>query len=355
MFGIKETKAQFNNLKEEISKMSISEGKPSKASAFVGFFQNTKYAVKLIFLEKEIITFAILQLIVIGLGYYLWVQMLDWIPEEVWRSTKDSSNGSVADIVLILWSFVCVGLVTFPLGLFSACMGAAHFLHSQGKESTIAGCFRIVLPRSWPLWLFSWIDGWWTVNQILERLPKKNDKTPRSKKILKEALYQAWKLATLGILPALVIGRSIKEACTDSLGLLKNRFVPLIKLRIGYSTICWIFGIACYISVIFIFPFIKTNMRSEFDVYSFYFLAGVPLLIALAFIQLIFRPIYIISACRIYSDYVKEKEIAVSLPDKTPKVISVLVVFSILCIILAIVYIFRNELGIIKLLSVPYK
>ena len=355
MFGIKETKAQFNSLKKEVSRISISEEKPSRASSLTGFFSNIKYAVKLVFLEKEIITFAVLQLVVIGLGYYLWVQMLDWIPEEVWRSTRNSDSGSVADIVLFLWSFVCVGLVTFPLGLLTACMGAAHFLHSQGKESTIAGCLRIVLPRSWPLWLFSWIDGWWTVNRILERLPKKKDKTPISKKRMNEALYQAWKLATLGILPALVIGRSLKEACKDSLGLLKNRFSPLFKLRLGYSTICWFFGIACYIGVFLLFPFINKRMSGEFDVYRFYFLAGVQMLIALAFIQLIFRPIYILSACRIYSDYIKENEIAINLPDKPPKVISVLVVFVILCIILAIVYFFRNELAITRLLSVPYQ
>lgn len=355
MLSIKETKERFNGLKEEISKLSISEEKPSKTSAFIGFFGNIKYAVKLMFLEKEIITFAVLQLIAIGLGYYLWVQMLDWIPEEVWKSARDSNSGSVADIVLTLWSFLCVGFVALPLGVFSACMGAAHFLHSQGKESTIAGCFKIVFPRAWPLWLFSWIDGWWTVKRILERLPKKNDKTPRSKKILREALYQAWKLATLGILPALVIGRNIKEACVDSLGLLKDRFAPLIKLRLGYSMICWFFGIACYAGVIIMYPLISANMRSDLDMYRFYFLAGFPILIALVFIQIIFRPIYILSACRIYSDYVKEKGIPVNLPDKPSRVISVLVAFGVLCVILAIVYLFRNELGITRLLSVPYQ
>jgi len=353
MLNVKDTKIQFNELKEEVMKLSISKERPSKASAFIGFFGNIKYAVKLIFLEKEIITFAVLQLIVIGLGYYLWVQVLDWIPEEIWKSASDSDSGSAANIVLVLWSFVCVGLVTFPLGLFTACMGAAHFLHSQGKKSTISECFKIVMPRAWPIWLFSWIDGWWTVGRILERLPKKNDKTISSKKIMSEALYQAWKLATLGILPSLIIGRNIKEACMDSLGLLKERFVPLIKLRLGYSMICWIFGIASFIGV-FALSSINTIMRGEFDMYRFYFLAGFPILLALAFIQLIFRPIYILSACHIYSDYIKEKRIPINLPGKSSKFISILVTFTILCIILAIVYFFRNELGITKLLSVPY-
>ncbi len=355
MFGIGETKAQFKKLQRDVLEVFEKEEKSSKKESLIGFFSNIGYAVKLIFKEKEIIVFAALQLIVIGLGYYLWVQMLEWIPEDVWESAKNSDKGSPADIILLLWTFVCVGLVTYPLGLLSACMGAAHFLHSQGEESTVARCFKIVLSRAWPLWIFSWIDGWWTINRILERLPKKRDKTPALVKIRNEALYQAWKLATLGILPSLIVGRSVTEACKDSLGLLTNRFKQLIKLRLGYSGICWFFGIASYVGIFFMYPFINANLSGKTDVYTFYFFAGVPMLIALAFIQLIFRPVYIISACRIYSDYAKEKNIAIKLPEGPAKITGSIVAFCVFCLIIAGVYLYRDELGITKLLTVPYQ
>jgi len=357
---VRTQKGHFNELKEEVFHsypMTLTEYKPDRVQAFVGFFDNIKYAGNLLFHEKEIITFAFFNLVAVGLGYYLWVQILDWIPEEVWISASNSDGGSTADVILTLWSFLCVGLAAFPLGLFSACMGAAHFLHSQGKKSTIVGCFRIVLPQLLPIWLFSWIDGWWTVKQILERLPKKNDRTPSHVRIRREALYQAWKLATMGILPSFIVGHNIKEACMDSLGLLKKRLVPLLKLRFGYSTACWVIGIACYAGVFVMFPTISSYMRTEFDMYSFYFLAGVPIMVALVFIQLLFRPIYIISACHIYSDYISEKEVTISLPEKTEKTSKIFVVFAafiILCVILAVVYFFRDELGITALLSVPY-
>ena len=77
---------------------------------------------------------------------------------------------------------------------------ATHFLRKQGRESTVAACFRLVLPQSWSLWAFHWIDGWITVNQILDRLPRKNDRRTAAEKALSEALYYAWKLGVSGIL-----------------------------------------------------------------------------------------------------------------------------------------------------------
>ena len=38
---------------------------------------------------------------------------------------------------------ICVGLAAYPVGLFTGCMGATHFLHRQGKPSTVAACFFI--------------------------------------------------------------------------------------------------------------------------------------------------------------------------------------------------------------------
>src|SRR5690554_7569188 len=78
--------------------------------------------------------------------------MLDWIPEEVWRSAAESDEGSIADWILLAWSFVCVGFAAFPVGILTGCMGATHFLHKQGRESTVATCLKLVLPQSWSLW-----------------------------------------------------------------------------------------------------------------------------------------------------------------------------------------------------------
>lgn len=352
--AMSEIKQALKQLKKDAYQDYKDEDKPTKKESLSYFGRCILYSLKLIFKEKEIVTFAILQLVCIGLGYYLWVQMLDWIPEEVWESAKDSDGGSPADLVLLLWSFFCVGLTAYPLGLLTACMGAAHFLHENGEESTIAKCFRIVLPRAWPIWVFSWLDGWWTVNRILERLPKKRDRVPLSQKLINEAIYQAWKIASLGFLPALIIGRGVMDSCKDSLGVLKKHFKTICQLRIAYSVICWIFGIGSYVGAIFMTPYIFSHMSSNNDMYTFYAFVGFPMLIALFFIQVFFRPIYILSACRIYSNYVRENNIPVELPTVS-RFSSTIVAFLVLGIIIGTVFLYRDALGITNLLSIPYK
>jgi hypothetical protein len=44
------------------------------------------------FVEKEMFVFVLLQFVAIALAYYLWVQMLGWIPDEVWEGAKDSDD-----------------------------------------------------------------------------------------------------------------------------------------------------------------------------------------------------------------------------------------------------------------------
>ena len=90
------------------------------------------------------------------------------------------------------------------------------------------------------------------------------------------------------------------------------------------------------------------------NVYTFYFFAGVPMLVALFFIQVIFRPIYFLSACRIYSDYVRKNKIPVVLPTVS-EFSSTLVAFLVLVVIVGTVFLYRDALGITYLLSIPYK
>ena len=143
-------------------------------------------------------------------------------------------------------------------------------------------------------------------------------------------------------------------AVIDSLGLLKTHFKSVCQLRIAYSLICWIVGILCYVGCVCLVPFFLSHMSSEFDMYTFYLLAGIPMLIAVCIIQLFFRPIYILSACRIYSNYVRENKIPVNLP-KVSKFSSTIVAFLVLAIIVGVAYLYRDTLGITELLSVPYK
>lgn len=335
-------KSQLNNLKQKAYKETDFSENPGYFGSVGGFFRSIATSLRFVFTEKENIVFALLQWVSVAVVYFIWVQGLDWIPEEIW---KNDSQNDAANLILWIWSLVCVGLAAFPLGIFTACMNASCILRFQNKESTFTDCLKIAVSRAGTIWVFSWIDGWWTVNRILERLPKKNGRTSSSVKLEKEIIYQIWKMISLGFIPALLFGRSFKEACGDSLLLLKKRFLPLIKLRLGYSLICWIIGIGCYVGVIFFFVYL-VDMPDEYDIYSWYLYAGFPLVMALLIVMVIFRPLYIISACRIYVSYACDAGIEPKLPQRTSAFVNILVIFILFALAIGAVLMFHQQLGI---------
>jgi len=289
----------------EIKDIPYIDKKP--AGGIGSFSSRIGSAISLGLKEKEIFFFGLLQWASIGIGYLLWIQMLDWIPEGVWRSAAETDGGSIADWVLFAWSFVCVGVAAFPVGILSGCMGAAHFLHKQGKESSVAACLNLVLPQSWSLWTFHWIDGWVTVNQILDRLPKKGG---RKNPVLSEALYYAWKLGVSGVLPSIVTGHNLIKSGRNSVSFVKDNFLEVAKLRAGYSALCWVVGVGSYVGAIFFFMALDIVPKGDEiygHIYTFYFWAAVPILIAVAIVVLFLRPIFILALCDLYSDYLDKK------------------------------------------------
>ena len=137
----------------------------------------------------------------------------------------------------------------------------------------------------------------------------------------------------------------------------KDNFVEVAKLRAGYSTLCWIIGIAAYVGAIILF--MTVDIVPEGDevyghIYTFYFWAAVPILIAVAIIMLFLRPIYVLALCDLYSDHLDRQGTDIALPESPPKSISAIVAFGCICVIIAVVYIYRDEIGIVDMLSTPY-
>ena len=326
-----------------------------KPSGGIGSFgSRIGYAISLGLKEKEIFFFGLLQWASIGIAYLLWVQMLDWIPEHAWRSAAESDDATVVDWIFLAWSFVCVGVAAFPVGILTGCMGVTHFLHKQDRESTVATCLKLVLPQSWSLWSFHWIDGWITVYQILQRLPKKGGRT---NPVLSEALYYAWKLGVSGVLPSIVTGNNLIKSGKNSVMFVKDNFVEVAKLRAGYSALCWIVGIGAYVGAIFLFMALDIGPKGNDmygQMYTFYFWAAVPILAAVAVVMLVLRPIFVLALCDLYSDYLTEKGVVINLPENPTKSTSALVAFGCLCLMIAVVFLFRVELGVVDLLSRPY-
>lgn len=306
----------FSVLKEKIQDMPP-EAFPSRNSSLKEFFNATLESIRFILSEKENITFAIMQWVSIALLYLVWIQILRFVTPELVASLTNADpswtkNEWVVSIIFVLWGVVCVGIASFPIGIFTACMASSYILRSEKRDSTITDCLSIVMPRAWPIWLFSWYDGWLTVRRILSRLPKKNDTESAQKKAKGEAIYQAWKLASLGVIPALSYGRSVTDSCKDSLLILGKKFKKLAILRIGYSTICWVIGILSYLSLFFFSLQIEKRLETYYgfnSTFSFYLVAVLPIMIALLIIMIFVRPLYIVSSTRIYVEYVHENGI----------------------------------------------
>jgi hypothetical protein len=348
--------SKMNSTKGEFYSIIKDKPKPSIGEGVSGFWKRAKFSFRLMFLEKEIITFAVLQWVCVVLGYFLWTQIWQWLPEDTYR---DNRPFGITDIIFLVWSGGCVGLVTFPLGALTGCMGAVHFLNKQGKESTIPACLKMVFPRLKALWIFSWIDGWITVDRILERLPKKRrlgEPAPTlAQKALEETLYYAWKVCTIGIIPGLVTGRGIIDASKRSLNMVMKKFKDVVILRVGYSALCWIVGITAYIGAIFMlamFPnLVNFSGPTHTGIYNFYFWGGVPITIAVGVVMLFLRPIYIISSCDIYADYVQESGENLMLPppphEKNSWTLSEIVAIIALVVTIIGIAVFGPELGMV--------
>jgi len=71
-------------------------------------------------------------------------------------------------------------------------------------------------------------------------------------------------------------------------------------------------------------------------------------------VMLFLRPIYVLSLCDLYSEYLESKCEVVELPENPKKSVSALVAFGIVCLLLAVTYLYRSELGVVDMLSTPY-
>jgi hypothetical protein len=296
--------------------------------------------------------------------------MLSWIPQPVWDSIQQCLDGPgdtdgctvAADIPLMLWGILCILLVSFPIGIFSAAMGTTHFLHKQNKESTVIKCMHASLSNAWTSWSFHFIDGLITVRQIIRRLPDDNNYEPAAMKAARrareEALYYAWKVGTAGVLPSLVVGNDLLNSGKNSIKFVKARFLEIVKLRSAYSTICWIIGIITYIGACVTMAFMGDMIFADtggLAVVKIYQYMVFPIAIATMIVMIFLRPIYILTLCDLYSGYLDSIGEEPELPDDPSIAKRAIMVFGFICILTICIIFLRDITGLSDILSTPIK
>ncbi len=317
------------------------------------FFNRSAYAFSLVFREKEILFFSALQWISIALAGLLWGEMLGWIPHELLnvRSLQDF----LVDFAVFAWSFLCAALAAYPIAVLTAAMGAAHFLRQQGQPSTIGACLKLALPNASRLWIFYLWDGWQTFNRIIDNVPLKGGYDFRfaKRRALAKAAHHAWKAGTLGMPPALLSGKGLIEAATESVSLLKKRSAEVLKLRGGYAAICGMVILAGLIAttMLFIFGLTPPKGTAPRTIYALWI--GVPMFATIGVIELLVRPVYVIAACQMYSEFRKETRTPFKFAKSSDSGLDVLAAFLAACVILSLVAMYRDQIGLGDLMAVP--
>lgn len=258
-----------------------------------------KGALYFISREKEILFFAVLQWLIIMAGYWMFIQMLDWIPDELWREvrdTDDDSLGGMVNLALLAWAFLVIAVVSFPLGILNGMMVSTVIQERLYGHAFVPRAFKYALKSLGRIWTFTTLDAWITAETILDRLPKKNNRHNAGD----ELLYYAWKLGTAGVMPALVNGHGFLEAGKQSIALITKDPKRILGLRFGYSLLCWIVGILAYIGSVYWFCISRTNPNDVNEIYNFYALMIVPILMAVCVVSVLIRPLYLLCVTNIY-------------------------------------------------------
>lgn len=318
------------------------------------FFNSIPEALEMLRKEPEILIFIVLQWVVIGLAYFAWIQMLQWIPDRVWDAiqTANADNRKLTldliNIALFAWSIFIVIVASYPISICNSAMIAVHDLRASQQKVTLTKCFAVATHHLGRIWAFTSLDAWITLSTILKRLPKKGGRTFTP---MDELLYYAWKVATIAVVPALINGRDFVQAGKDSIRLLTTQPGRAIGLRLGYSAVCWIVGILAYITGIFILGASGFTMHDKHAIYNFYFIMAIPILFAVGVICILVRPIFLLGTAKFYTDSINvtaeiEKDIT-----QTPTVGNFLsswktIIFLVLVIILLICLFFGNQIGL---------
>jgi hypothetical protein len=285
--------------------LAASGAKPRVLSLknFSAMRQDVAYALKLMMQEKEILVFAVLQWLVIGAAYMMWTEVLDWIPDSVWAEAaadKNSPDTDWANLAIWGWSLLIIATAAYPLALLNASIVASHYLKSSDQASTVPACLNLASKNLGRVWLFTALDALVTVWAIADRLPGKRK---RKRTAADEAAYYAWKIATIGVLPSLVSGKSFVESANESVWLLEDQPVRTIGIRMGYSLLCWIIGVLAYLGAAFTLVTFGGPLAGENWVYHAYVLMGAPIVFAVGIVSLI-RPVFVLAVSKLYTDVV---------------------------------------------------
>ena len=114
----------------------------------------------------------------------------------------------------------------------------------------------------------------------------------------------------------------------------------------GYSLICWIIGVTAYIGGFYYFVMVDDGVTGRTnEVYKFYVMMALPIVIAVGITAVLLRPFYLIMVSKFYTDVIPlHKDASTLTLDR--KFNALALVFSIMLCVLLAMYFFGDQLGV---------
>ena len=147
--------------------------------------------------------------------------------EQVNVSATDQAKSAVpwtlVAMMVAIW-VPYVGLVTMVEGLFNGAMGAATYMHAEGHPPTVSGALRIARKNIPTIWKFN------AIQFFVRLLTSSGRNSGLASSFAKAALRTAWTYGTVGMMPAILNGKSLVDAMKRSIEFLKTKPVKIISL-----------------------------------------------------------------------------------------------------------------------------
>lgn len=259
----------------------------------------------IISLIRLILTLGVVALIVYNISFFMDISPL-----------SESSQDQGSNPLFMLFYLPLLYLFSFIGGVSNGAVGVASFLHQTRQKSTLVKCYQISLQNSGALSSFMFMN-----NFIMILTGRNNEESSAGKSIMRFM----WHVGTMGVLPALLNGRSFTEAFKRSFSFFKHKVVEVVSIRLAYNLLL---KFICLVPIFFIALFASLEQRgvdvlesvplesSDALVVAAWSLGGWSLL--LVSFLIIIRPIYISVVYHLYGQFLQENNYSLEISDDKP-------------------------------------
>jgi hypothetical protein len=119
----------------------------------------------------------------------------------------------------------------------------------------------------------------------------------------------------------------------------------VIGIRMGYSLICWVVGLAAFVGSIFYLMKFGPHGNRSYEIYKFYSALIVPIFATVGIISILVRPFFLIMISKLYT-HVIPLDLGITIAPQRQKFNFLTLLFVILLSTVLILYFFGDQLGV---------